>query len=110
MADWKRVKLGEIAECKLGKMLDQKKNKGTPRKYLANIDVRWGSFDLTGVKEMRFLDSEIDRYGLRFGDIVMCEGGEPGRCAIWKNQFPGMMYQKALHRIRPNENVDYRYL
>ena len=107
---WPKVKLGEIADLDLGKMLDQKKNKGTPRHYLANIDVRWGYFNLGNLKEMLFKDSELERYGLRYGDIVMCEGGEPGRCAIWKEQRLGVMYQKALHRIRPHEGIDFRFL
>jgi len=91
-------------------MLDQNKNKGEPLPYLANVNVRWGEFSLHGLRAMRFEPKEIDRYGLKFGDIVMCEGGEPGRCAIWKNQVPGMMIQKALHRIRPSEVLDYRFL
>jgi type I restriction enzyme S subunit len=40
----------------------------------------------------------------------MCEGGEPGRCAVWKEQTPGMMIQKALHRIRPHEVLDFQFL
>lgn len=104
------AKLGDVAELELGKMLDQKKNKGTPRKYLANVDVRWGAFNLGNLKEMPFQDSELERFGLKFGDIVMCEGGEPGRCAIWKEPLPGMMFQKALHRIRPHKELDYRFL
>jgi type I restriction enzyme S subunit len=104
------AKLGDVADLALGKMLDQKKNKGTNRKYLANVNVRWGAFNLDHLKEMPFQDSEMERYGLRYGDIVMCEGGEPGRCAIWKNQLPGMMYQKALHRIRPRDGLDFRFL
>ena len=109
-APWPKVKLGDVAELDLGKMLDQKKNKGIKRKYLANIDVRWGAFNLDNLKEMPFQNAELERYGLKFGDIVMCEGGEPGRCAIWKEQMPGMMYQKALHRIRPHSGLDYRFL
>ncbi len=96
----------EIAEFRLGKMLDQNKNRGQPMPYLANINVRWGEFDLENLREMRFEESEIETFGLRYGDIVMCEGGEPGRCAIWKNQIPGMMIQKAIHRIRPLGLVD----
>ena len=107
---WLIARLGEVADLDLGKMLDQKKNKGIPRKYLANIDVRWGAFNFDNLKEMPFRDSEFERYGLRYGDIVMCEGGEPGRCAIWKEQIPGMMYQKALHRIRPHDELDFRFL
>jgi len=59
---------------------------------------------------MRFEQHEHERYGLKYGDIVMCEGGEPGRCAIWKDQFPGMMIQKALHRIRPREGLRPEFL
>jgi len=102
--------LGEVAEFRLGKMLDDKKNKGEPLPYLANINVRWGELDLDNLREMRFEHDEMDRYGLKYGDIVMCEGGEPGRCAIWKESVPGMMIQKALHRIRPHDCIDHRFL
>lgn len=107
---WPSVRLDHVAELCLGKMLDKEKNKGEPRPYLANINVRWGSFELQDLREMRFEEREFERYGLRFGDIVMCEGGEPGRCAIWTDEVPGMMIQKALHRIRPREGVDSHYL
>jgi type I restriction enzyme S subunit len=91
-------------------MLDQKKNKGDLLPYLANVNVRWGAFDFDNLREMRFEQHELDRFGLEYGDIVMCEGGEPGRCAIWKEQVPGMMIQKALHRIRPHECIDHDFL
>ena len=100
---WETQKLEAVADFCLGKMLDQKKNRGEPLPYLANINVRWGEFDLADLREMRFEPHELDRYGLKYGDIVMCEGGEPGRCAIWKDQRSSMMIQKALHRIRPHD-------
>lgn len=59
---------------------------------------------------MRFEKDEQERYGLKYGDLVVCEGGEPGRCAIWKNQIPNMKIQKALHRVRVHDCLDYRYL
>ena len=99
---WEKKPLEVAADFCLGKMLDQKKNKGELLPYLANVNVRWGSFNLDDLREMRFEHHELDRYGLKSGDIVMCEGGEPGRCALWKGQKPGMMIQKALHRIRPH--------
>lgn len=107
---WARVPLDKIAEFRLGKMLDQNKNKGDLMPYLANINVRWGEVDLSGLREMRFQQNELETFGLKIGDIVMCEGGEPGRCAIWKDQLPGMMFQKAIHRIRCRENMQYVYL
>ncbi|HEX6189313.1 MAG TPA: restriction endonuclease subunit S [Pyrinomonadaceae bacterium] len=109
-SNWDQKPLGTVADLCLGKMLDQKKNKGELLPYLANLNVRWGGFSLDDLRTMRFESKERDRYGLQFGDIVMCEGGEPGRCAIWKNQIPGMMIQKALHRIRPSKVLDYRFL
>ena len=107
---WERVPLEQVAEFRLGKMLDQVKNKGDLMPYLANINVRWGEVDLSGLREMRFKEDELETFGLMFGDIVMCEGGEPGRCAIWKDQLPGMMFQKAIHRIRCRENMEFVYL
>jgi type I restriction enzyme S subunit len=107
---WVPKRLDDIADFHLGKMLDAQKNRGEPLPYLANVDVRWGSFDLDNLRQMRFEYDEAERYGLKYGDIVMCEGGEPGRCAIWKDAVPGMMIQKALHRIRTHEGVDHRFL
>lgn len=107
---WEKVKLGDVTDSCLGKMLDQAKNRGEYQPYLANIDVRWGNFNLDNLSEMRFESNEQDRYGLKFGDLVICEGGEPGRCAIWKNQIPNMKIQKALHRVRVHDCLDYRFL
>jgi len=110
MAQWKRSPLGAVADLCLGKMLDQDKNRGEPLPYLANVNVRWGEFELDSLRAMRFEPHERERYGLKFGDIVICEGGEPGRCAIWREQIPGMMIQKALHRIRPHDVLEYHFL
>ena len=108
--NWPTQKLETVADFCLGKMLDQKKNRGEHLPYLANVNVRWGEFDLADLREMRFEQHELDRYGLKYGDIVMCEGGEPGRCAIWKEQRSSMMIQKALHRIRPHDCLRPEFL
>ncbi|HRV71331.1 MAG TPA: restriction endonuclease subunit S [Thermovirgaceae bacterium] len=107
---WETKRLEAVADFCLGKMLDQKKNRGEPLPYLANVNVRWSEFDLCDLREMPFEHHELERYGLRYGDIVMCEGGEPGRCAIWKDQRSSMMIQKALHRIRPHECLRPEFL
>lgn len=107
---WERVKLGDVSDSCLGKMLDQRKNKGTYKPYLANVNVRWGAFDLDNLQEMKFEDDEDERYGIKYVDLIICEGGEPGRCAIWKEQLPNMKIQKALHRLRVNGEMDYRYV
>ena len=111
MRNYQQCKLGDVVDSCLGKMLDQNKNKGILQPYLANVNVRWGYFDVSDLPLMRFQKEEDERYGLRYGDIVVCEGGEPGRCAIWKDQIPNMKIQKALHRIRVNANViDFHWL
>lgn len=107
--DWERVKLGEVSDMCLGKMLDKAKNKGTLQPYLRNINVRWGAFDLDDLLEMRFESHEDERYGVKKGDLIICEGGEPGRAAIWKNETDGIKIQKALHRVRFKPNVEAEF-
>lgn len=98
---WPTLPLGTLAaDMCLGKMLDKQKNRGTPQPYLRNVNVRWLSFDLTDMKEMRFEADEDARFGLEPGDLVICEGGEPGRAAVWKGQTERAKIQKALHRVR----------
>lgn len=86
-------------DSRLGKMLDKEKNTGTFHKYLRNVNVRWFSFDLSDLFEMRIEDSEIEKYTISYGDLVICEGGEPGRCSVWTKDKT-ICYQKALHRVR----------
>jgi type I restriction enzyme S subunit len=103
--------LGNIAEVKLGKMLDKTKHvKGRRLPYLRNINVRWGCVDTSDLSEMNFEDDELDRFGLREGDVLVCEGGEPGRAAVWNDSIPNMKYQKAIHRIRFKQPYEQRLL
>ncbi len=102
---WPSVQLGDVADCVLGKMLDRSKHTtGTSRPYLRNINVRWHSFDLGDLSEMFFEDKELVRYGAEPGDVLVCEGGEPGRAAVWTDTRP-MLIQKAIHRVRPSEEL-----
>ena len=71
---WPAVKLGDVAELCLGKMLDANKNKGRLLPYLRNPNVHWFDVDTTDVRMMPFEEHEDDRYGLRAGDVVICEG------------------------------------
>lgn len=109
-ASWQWVRLGAIAAQRLGKMLDKSKNRGALHPYLRNTNVQWLRFDLTDVKEMRFRPDEFEEYDLREGDLLVCEGGEPGRGAVWSGQHGPMKFQKALHRIRPYCDVSPWYI
>jgi type I restriction enzyme, S subunit len=105
-SSWSWISVGQIGESRLGKMLDKAKNKGTLRRYLRNVNVRWFDFDLLDVFEMRFEDDEIEEFSLRRGDVLICEGGEPGRAAVWDEREEKIYFQKAIHRVRFPEGVD----
>jgi type I restriction enzyme, S subunit len=99
---WVNRPVEEVADQRLGKMLDRNKNRGTPKPYLRNLNVRWFGFDLSDVSEMRFEDNEGQRYTAVKGDVLVCEGGYPGRAAIWPYDEP-IYFQKAIHRVRFQE-------
>ena len=73
-----------------------------------NINVRWFSFDLSDLLEMRIEESETDKYTISKNDLVICEGGEPGRCAVWDEE-DSVFYQKALHRVRFNDDSNPKF-
>jgi type I restriction enzyme S subunit len=97
--------LGEIAECQLGKMLDKKRQSGSSqRPYLRNANIRWFDVDASDMLFMDIEDCEMDRFGVSEGDLLVCEGGEPGRAAIWRGESGVFGFQKALHRIRADKS------
>jgi type I restriction enzyme S subunit len=106
---WRWISVAPMAEARLGKMLDKGKNKGKLRRYLRNVNVRWFDFDLTDVYEMRFEDEEIAEFALKAGDVLICEGGEPGRAAVWDEREESIYFQKAIHRLRFREGIDPRF-
>ncbi|MBX9857692.1 MAG: restriction endonuclease subunit S [Gemmatimonadaceae bacterium] len=98
---WAVVPLGSVAHVQLGKMLSAAAKTGRgARPYLRNINVRWHRIDVDDVFSMDFNEREVEKFTLRSGDVLVCEGGEPGRAAVWRDQLPGALYQKALHRVR----------
>ena len=107
---WVETTVGDVAETKLGKMLDAIKNKGEPVAYLRNVNVRWGAFDLSDLLQMRVTADGREALQVRDGDLFMCEGGEPGRCAVWRGGQRDIIFQKAIHRVRPLAGIDANYL
>ena len=99
---WDVVRLGDVYEVQLGKMLSPKSRQGrNPLPYLTNRNVRWGEFDLSDLLTMDFDQREIEKFQLRPGDLLVCEGGDTGRAAVWLGEIADCYYQKALHRLRP---------
>jgi type I restriction enzyme S subunit len=107
---WLTATLGEMGEIRLGRMLDRAKNRGELRRYLRNINVRWFGFDLSGLSSMGVPQEESEQLSVRDGDLFVCEGGEPGRCAVWRLGENDLVYQKALHRVRPEQGMVPEFL
>ena len=98
---WDVSPLGKHYQVQLGKMMSPKAVKGSSqRPYLRNANVQWNRLDLTQVETMSFNEREAQKFELRVGDILACEGRHVGKSAMWRNEIPGACYQKALHRIR----------
>ena len=104
--NWSQVQLSNVATTRLGKMLDAKKQTGkNTYPYLANFNVQWFQFKLDNLNQMDFDESDQIEFALEYGDLLVCEGGEVGRCAVWKNQVNNCFFQKALHRIRCDKSI-----
>ena len=99
--EWQVSSVGREFEIQLGKMLDAEKNVGVPKPYLGNRAVQWGRIDYTDLPTVPMSRADLDRFRLLKGDLLVCEGGEVGRAAIWEAPLEECYYQKALHRLRP---------
>ena len=106
--NWCWCRITDIATCELGKTKDTQKNTGNLKDYLCSINIQEDGIDLTKVKQMRFEDSEFERYTVRKNDLLICEGGDAGRCAIYDKDEP-MYYQNALHRVRFFNNISTKF-
>ncbi|WP_233903666.1 restriction endonuclease subunit S [Pseudomonas ogarae] len=101
-AHWQVCKLSFRYSVELGKMLDEKRNTGTNQvPYLRNQDVQWGVINIDDLPLIDIGPNELERYTVRLGDLLVCEGGDVGRAAIWRHRDGKIGYQKALHRLRP---------
>lgn len=103
--DWLSTSLSKVANLRLGKMLDKVKNIGEPTLYLRNINVRWFSFELDNLALIKCTDKDRKDLSICDGDVLICEGGEPGRCAVWSHGKMNLIFQKAIHRVRLVDNV-----
>ena len=98
---WEVKPLGDVCATRLGKMLDAKKQTGEcPYPYLANANVQWFRFELSNLRHMDFPDEDRIEFALNNGDVLVTEGGEVGRCAVWRGELKDCYFQKAVHRVR----------
>ena len=96
--NWEWVRLPHIGTSELGKTMDKGKDYGELTPYLCSINVYWAGVSLEVVKHASFNPSEREKYKLNYGDLLICEGGDVGRCAVWEHH-KDMWFQNALHRV-----------
>ena len=108
--DWDVSTIGAQFKIQLGKMLDAAKNTGVSKPYIGNRSVQWGRIDLTKIDTVPMTSADLQRFRLRSGDLLVCEGGEIGRAAIWDEPIRECYYQKALHRLRATTSFDVYFL
>ena len=109
-AEWQTKTIGEIADTQLGKMLNKGKQTGENTvPYLRSVNVQWGRVDTSDLNQMDILPSELAKFTIKKGDLLICEGGESGRVAIWDREEP-IGFQNALHRVRAKSEVTNKYL
>ena len=106
---WVWCKFQDIANSELGKTMNKASDKGGEVPYLCSINVYWDKVDLSNVKVAPFSIAEKEKYLLQKGDLLICEGGEVGRCAIWSNDKT-MYYQNALHRVRFYGDISSKFI
>jgi type I restriction enzyme S subunit len=97
---WQWVRFEEIAQHNSGKTLDKGRNSGEPRPYLTTSNVYWGRFELDSVRQMLIKDDELQRCTARKNDLLICEGGEAGRAAVWPHDYE-ICFQNHVHRAPP---------
>jgi len=108
--DWDLSTVGREFDIKLGKMLNAGTNVGAPKLYLGNKAVQWDRIDISNLATVPMTRADLDAYRLRNGDLLVCEGGEVGRAAIWDAPIEECYYQKALHRLRPLRGFDSKLM
>ena len=106
---WAWCRLGEIYYHTTGKALKKSNEKGSLKKYITTSNLYWDTFDFSKVRSMYFTDEELDKCTIKKGDLVVCNGGDIGRAAIW-NYDHDICYQNHVSRMRPKINgVENRF-
>jgi len=97
---WEWVKLGDLFQHNTGKALNRSSSNGAPREYITTSNVYWDELMLDNLRQMPFTDEELDKCTVKKGDLLVCEGGDIGRAAIW-HLNRSVCIQNHLHRLRP---------
>ena len=96
---WRWIRVDNLFQHNTGKALNSSNSQGVLHPYITTSNVCWGQFSLDRIKEMLFTQDEFAEYSITPGDLLVCEGGDVGRAAIWRKDIP-MCIQNHIHRLR----------
>ena len=96
---WEWVRLGNLFQHNTGKALNASNHEGTLLQYITTSNLYWNRFELASLKKMYFTDAEISKCTVTNGDLLVCEGGDIGRAAIWRYDYD-ICIQNHIHRLR----------
>lgn len=105
---WVWCRLGDIFQHNTGKALNALNKDGSEMTYITTSNLYWNRFELDNLRKMLFTDSEIDKCTVQKGDLLVCEGGDVGRAAIWNYDYP-MRIQNHIHRLRAYTEICTEY-
>ena len=105
---WRWTYIGEIFDHNTGKALNGSNSAGKVLSYITTSNLYWNRFELDKLKRMPFTDSEIEKCTIHKGDLLVCEGGDYGRAAIWPFDYD-MRIQNHIHRLRPYVEVSVQF-
>ena len=113
-SDWRWAKIGDLFDLQQGVSMSPARRAGrAPMPFLRTSNVYWGYLDLSSVDKMDFTEEEVEKLSLRSGDLLICEGGDVGRTAMWQGELEVCLYQNHIHRLRRKgediEPVFYMY-
>ncbi len=105
---WCFSTIGDLFQHNTGKALNGKDQVGEELRYITTSNLYWDRFDLNEVRTMPFTEAEKEKCRATKGDLLVCEGGDIGRAAIWPYDFD-VMIQNHIHRLRPREDISVRF-
>jgi type I restriction enzyme S subunit len=108
--EWEVATLGSVADVGNGVTLGRKLTGSgmVELPYLRVANVQDGYLDMSEIKLVQVLQSEIPRYSLEPGDMLMTEGGDwdkLGRGVVWQGQIHPCLHQNHIFRVRANQSI-----
>lgn len=102
---WAWIRIGEIFKHSTGKSLNEANRKGNPHEYITTSNVFWNRFELKKLRQMYYTDEELDKCQAEPGDLLVLEGGDVGRAAVWNKDYK-ICLQNHIHKLHPYEPLD----